>query len=78
MHILQVVQCCFFGSIETQFPFPPLVAFWAPAEAGGEREASSAHQGAATARAETPAAAPGAAGGGADSHGQHRLHPLFL
>lgn len=64
--------------METHLPFSPLVVFWAPAEAGGEREASAAHQGAATARAETPAAAPGAAGGGAHSHGQHRLHPLLL
>lgn len=48
-----------------------------PSEVGGERQESSAHRGAAAARAETPEEASGAAGGGADPHGQHRLHPLL-
>lgn len=58
---------------------PPSKCFlWPhPAEAGGERQESSAHHGAATAGAKTPEEASGAAGGGKDPHGQHRVHPVL-
>lgn len=58
------VLCVFFFSLH-------------PAEVGGERQESSAHHGSATAGAETPEEASGAAGGGEDPHGQHRLHPVL-
>lgn len=65
--------------------FPPLLWFFVfvffplfnPAEVGGERQESSAHRGAATAGAETPEEASGAAGGGEDPHGQYWLHSVL-
>ena len=47
------------------------------AEAGGERQESSAHRGSASARAALPEETSGAAGGGEDPHGQHRLQPVL-
>lgn len=47
------------------------------AEVRGQRTEVSAHLGAATARAETPAEASGAAGGGEDPYGQYRLHSVL-
>ena len=46
-------------------------------EVGRQRQASPAHPGPAESGAETPEEAPGAAGGGEDTHGQHRFHPFL-